>query len=66
METTFPASGAVAQDTARGVVIVTPEPSAAEPIGLNGAEARRRLAEFGPNAVAEEAPPAWRTFLGKF
>ena len=34
--------------------------------GLTGAEARRRLAEFGPNAVAEEAPPAWRTFLGKF
>ena len=39
---------------------------AATPIGLTSAEARRRLAEFGPNAVAEEAPPRWRVFLAKF
>jgi H+-transporting ATPase len=36
------------------------------PIGLSGAEARRRLGEFGPNAVSEEAPPRWRVFLAKF
>jgi H+-transporting ATPase len=35
-------------------------------IGLTSAEARRRLSEFGPNAVTEEAPPRWRTFLAKF
>ncbi|HYL88853.1 MAG TPA: HAD-IC family P-type ATPase [Burkholderiales bacterium] len=32
---------------------------------MKSAEARRRLAEFGPNAVTEVAPPRWRTFLGK-
>jgi H+-transporting ATPase len=36
------------------------------PIGLTSDEARRRLAEFGPNVVSEEAPPRWRTFLAKF
>ncbi len=36
------------------------------PIGLTSDEARRRLAEFGRNAVSEEAPPRWRTFLAKF
>jgi H+-transporting ATPase len=64
METAFPDGGA--QDIAHRVAIGTAEPSAAESVGLTGAEARRRLAEFGPNAVAEKAPPAWRTFLGKF
>lgn len=34
--------------------------------GLTSAEARRRLEEFGPNAVVEEMPAQWRTFLGKF
>jgi H+-transporting ATPase len=34
--------------------------------GLTSAEAARRLAEFGPNAVVERAPPAWRMFLAKF
>lgn len=38
---------------------------AAVPSGLTNAEARRRLAEFGANAVADEAPPAWRIFLAK-
>jgi H+-transporting ATPase len=66
METTLPGTGVVAQDTAQGVAIGNQGPSAAEPVGLTGAEARRRLAEFGPNAVAEEAPPAWRTYLAKF
>jgi H+-transporting ATPase len=39
---------------------------AADPTGLTSAEALRRLAEHGPNAVAESAPPAWRAFLAKF
>ncbi len=34
--------------------------------GLTSAEASRRLTEYGPNAVPERAPPAWRVFLGKF
>ncbi|HAL39892.1 MAG TPA: plasma-membrane proton-efflux P-type ATPase [Polaromonas sp.] len=36
------------------------------PTGLTSAEARRRLGEFGPNAITEEAPPRWRVFLAKF
>ena len=36
------------------------------PIGLTGAEARRRLDEFGPNAIAEKASSAWWTFFAKF
>ncbi len=39
---------------------------AAAPLGLTSAEARRRLGEFGANAVAEAAPPRWRVFLAKF
>ncbi len=35
-------------------------------IGLTGAEARRRLAAFGPNAVSEATPPRWRTYFAKF
>ena len=35
-------------------------------MGLTGAEARRRLGEFGPNAVGEEAPKRWRVLLAKF
>ena len=34
--------------------------------GLTSAEAARRLAEFGANAVPERTPPAWRVFLAKF
>ena len=41
----------------------TPETSVK---GLTSAEARRRLAEFGPNAVSEELPPRWKVFLAKF
>ena len=36
------------------------------PVGLTSDEARRRLAEFGPNAVSEAAPPRWRSYLAKF
>jgi H+-transporting ATPase len=39
---------------------------ATAPPGLTGVEVRRRLGEFGPNAVSEEAPPHWRVFLTKF
>ena len=41
------------------------EGAGARPAGLSGAEARRRRAEFGPNAVAEVAPPGWRRFLAE-
>lgn len=34
--------------------------------GLSNAEARRRLAVYGPNAVADKTPPPWRIFHGKF
>lgn len=40
--------------------------ASAAPIGLTSTEARRRLGEFGPNAVADRVPPRWRSFLGKF
>ncbi len=38
----------------------------ATPPGLTGDEARRRLAEFGPNAVSEAPAPRWRSLLAKF
>jgi H+-transporting ATPase len=38
----------------------------ASPLGMTSEEARRRLQQFGPNAVADEAPPRWRVFLAKF
>lgn len=44
----------------------TPVGAATTPAGLTSLEARRRLAQFGPNAVVEEALPAWRGFLAKF
>ncbi len=37
-----------------------------QPPGLTSAEANRRLAEFGPNAMSEPAASAWRLALGKF
>jgi H+-transporting ATPase len=39
---------------------------AADPAGLTSAEASRRVAEFGPNAMTEEAPPRWRAFAARF
>lgn len=36
------------------------------PQGLTSEEARRRLAQSGPNAVPEARPHPWRVFLGKF
>jgi len=38
---------------------------AESPAGLTGDEARRRLEEFGPNAIAEETPSIRRALLGK-
>jgi H+-transporting ATPase len=49
--------------------ILTPESFSspgAPPEGLMSVEARRRFAEFGPNAVADKAPPRWLAFLAKF
>jgi H+-transporting ATPase len=40
--------------------------TAATVLGLTAEEARRRLAEFGANAVSEAPPPRWRTYLSKF
>lgn len=34
-------------------------------ISADISEARQRLSEFGPNAITEEAPPPWRSFLAK-
>jgi H+-transporting ATPase len=39
--------------------------NAATSIGLSSGEARRRLSEFGPNAVTEVTPSAWRAYLAK-
>jgi len=36
------------------------------PAGLTADEARRRLQTFGPNAIPDEVPAAWRRLLGKF
>ncbi len=40
--------------------------SQAPPSGLSGEEAARRLAQYGPNSVAEEKPHPLLAFLGKF
>lgn len=34
--------------------------------GLTTDEAKKRLLEYGPNAVAEPKSHPWRRFLGKF
>jgi H+-transporting ATPase len=34
--------------------------------GLTSAKARQLLSEIGPNAVSEEVPPRWKTFVAKF
>jgi H+-transporting ATPase len=50
-----------------GAVEVQPPPGAEAEIlaGLTTGEARRRLAESGPNAVSDRASSPWRTFLAK-
>jgi H+-transporting ATPase len=52
---------------AREAIAEIQKPSAAAPapLGLTAAEARRRFADFGPNAVSEEAPSGARRFLAK-
>ncbi|HUI12246.1 MAG TPA: plasma-membrane proton-efflux P-type ATPase [Xanthobacteraceae bacterium] len=37
-----------------------------DPSGLTNEEARRRLAELGPNAVSEAQPPRWRAYAAKY
>ena len=44
----------------------TPSPPPEPLSGLTSAEAARRLAQYGPNAVAEEKPHPLLAFLGKF
>lgn len=39
---------------------------AQDPAGLTDEEARRRLARYGANAVADTEPGLWRRLLGKF
>ncbi len=39
--------------------------AASPPAGLTSADARRRLADVGPNAVAEERQPPWLLFVEK-
>jgi H+-transporting ATPase len=53
-------------DNYRGTLTCDLSPEATTPIGLTSAEARRRLNEFGSNAVSEEAPSRWRVFTVKF
>jgi H+-transporting ATPase len=36
-----------------------------KPAGLTGAEAQRRLSEYGPNTVADSVVPRWRMLLAK-
>jgi H+-transporting ATPase len=48
------------------IELAEPGTAPAVPTGLTSEAARRRLAEFGPNAVVGKAPPRWRDFLGKF
>jgi H+-transporting ATPase len=55
----------MARETAVIDVREAPAP-AAVPAGLTSAEARRRLGEFGPNAVSEQAQARWHVFLAKF
>lgn len=43
-----------------------PAPAASAPPGLTGAEARRLLAQWGPNTVVDKTPPASRRYLAKF
>ncbi|MFZ1105229.1 MAG: HAD-IC family P-type ATPase [Hyphomicrobiaceae bacterium] len=52
---------------ARDALVDMAKPAAAPavPLGLTTAEARRRLAEHGPNTVREEAPSGARRFLAK-
>ncbi len=45
---------------------VTTTPPADDAKGLSTEEAKRRLAQYGPNAVVEEAPHSWLLFLHKF
>jgi H+-transporting ATPase len=52
-----PADALVAADAARG---------SDPPSGLTSAQARRRLEEFGPNAMPDTAASRWRMALGKF
>ncbi len=55
----------MAHEAAIDTVAPLPAPTGVPP-GLTSAEAQRRLAEFGPNAVSEHTPAPARVFFGKF
>jgi len=48
------------------VTEVGSQPPAAQPKGLTTAQARQRLTEYGPNAVAEQRAHPWLALLHKF
>jgi len=56
----------VAGDARDGTPAVDAAASTRVPSGLTTQEAEERLRRFGPNAIREETPPAWRALLGKF
>ena len=58
---TAPLKSAPVQDTAAPGL-----PSTDPARGLTGAEAQRRLAQFGPNAIADKPEPAWKLLAAKF
>jgi len=46
-------------------MLATTSETVASSGGLTSVEARRRRSEFGPNAVSEETPRRWRSFVAK-
>ena len=49
-----------------GTPAASAPPSTDRTQGLSGAEAQRRLLQYGSNAIAEKTVPLWRQFAGKF
>ena len=52
--------------TAKADAISAPEPATDRAAGLTATEADRRLAQDGPNAIAEQHVARWRQLLAKF
>jgi H+-transporting ATPase len=50
----------------KAAIEVSQRAEGSAPAGLTTAEANRRLAVYGANVIAAEAPKRWRVFLGKF
>jgi H+-transporting ATPase len=62
----MPSIESAALKQCRRQVEASPDPNVPIPIGLSAAEVRRRLDEFGPNAMPDATPDPWRRLLGKF